>query len=236
MTDDQSQLESDAGAVDEPAALAATEGGGGNGGGGADAIAEASAPEKQVAPVRAPEPVVPPPDPELLDVRQAVLDATAAWLVQAWEQPIIRALTSNAERAIAVADRFPTLRTELKQLQDRAAPLVLDAVGPVLDRSGQTRDQLLISSVESTVAQLIGLIGFPLKDGGFDPLSAGLERIQDGYRSKSLGDHAQITEELVAYNTRKAELAVTRAEQDERDRETTRLEVERLWQATAEPS
>jgi hypothetical protein len=225
MTDDQSQLESDAGAVDEPAGLAATEGGGDAGG---------IAPEKQVAPARAPEPVIPPPDPELLGVRQAVFDATAAWLAQAWEQPIVRALTSNADRALAVADRFPALRGELRALQDRAAPLVEEAIGPVLDRSGQTRDQLLISSVESAVAQLVGLIGFPLKEGGFDPLSAGLERIQDGYRSKSLGEHAPITDALVAYNARKAEIAVARAEQIERDLEATRLEVERLWQATAE--
>ena len=228
MTDDQSQLESDDGAVDEPGLTASESGPSGTGVGGD------VAPEKQVAPVRVPEPVIPPPDPELLDVRQAVFDATAAWLVRAWEQPIVRALTSNADRALARADRFPALRRALRDLQDRAATLAEEALGPVLDRSGQTRDQLLISSVESSVTQLVGLIGSPLKDSGFDPLSAGLERIQDGYRSKSLGEHTEITEALVAYNARKAEIAAERAAQIERDLEATRLEVERLWQATAE--
>jgi len=231
MTDDQSQLESDAGAVDEPAARAATEGGVDAGVPGVVAPEDAT-----VAPAPPPEPVAPPPDPEMLEARQHVLDTITGWLIGAWEQPILRALTSNADRSLASADRFPTLRASLKALEDDAATLVTDAVGPILDRAGQMRDQLLISNVESTVAQLVGLIGGALKEGAFDPLSAGLERIQDGYRAKSLGEHGEISASLIAYNERKASIVETRTAQLERDRETTRLEVERLWKATAETS
>lgn len=227
MTEDQSQLESDAGAVDEPATVT-TEAGAGS--------VASDAPELATAPPPRPEPVIPPPDPEMLEARQHVIDTTTRWLVGTWEQPILRALTSNADHALVVADRFPALRTALKALQDDASQRVTDTVGPILDRAGQMRDQLLISNVESAVAQLIGLIGTPLKESGFDPLSAGLERIQDGYRAKSLGEHGEITAALVSYNDRKASIVAARAAQIERDREATRLEVERLWQATAESS
>jgi len=227
MTEDQSQLESDAGAVDEPATVPSESGLGSAG---------TEPPAAAAAPPARPEPVIPPPDPEMLEARQHVLDTTTRWLVLTLEQPILRALTTNADHAIVVADRFPALRAALKALQDEAPGRVADAIGPILDQAGQMRDQMLISNVESAVAQLVGLIGGALKEGGFDPLSAGLERIQDGYRAKSLGEHGEISAALIAYNERKASIVAARAEQIERDREATRLEVERLWKATDEVS
>jgi hypothetical protein len=174
-------------------------------------------------------------DVELDEARVAVFAAITDWLSAAWEQPILRSLTADAGRALAHADAFPALRAVLRDLQANARLTVEDAIGPLLDPEVQLRDQALIASIDAAALQLVGLIGPPLKEAGFDPLGGGLERTQDGFRLKAMSEHEQVSAALRTYSAVKASLAVERAEQIERDREHARLEVERLWLATADP-
>jgi hypothetical protein len=187
--------------------------------------------------VLAPTPAEPTPvrdlDVELEGASQAVLDAIAAWLCVTWEQPILRAMSSNAGRALDNADTFPALRAALVGLQNEAASTVEAAVAPLLDAETPIRDQALISSIDAVVLELVGLIGLPLRDAGFDPLSGGLERIQDGFRLKTMTSHPEITAAVDASNALRAVRGADRAEASERDRENARAEVERRWAATA---
>lgn len=170
-----------------------------------------------------------------LDVaRNHVLDAIAAWLAVTWEQPIVRAINSNAGSALDNADRFPALRTALRALQANAPQTVELTIAPLFDADQHMRDQALVSSVDAAALVLVGMIGGPLKDAGFDPLSGGLERTQDGFRLKAMTEHADMSAALQTYNKARSSLAEERAARAERNRESARLEVERLWKATAD--
>ncbi len=221
MSDDQSQPERETEPIEDPAPMATI----------ATEVVEQPRPKKRPKPA--------PPrersalDGELDQARDAVFAATAAWLEVTWEQPILRAMSANAGTALENADAFPVLRTALSELQSHARETAESALAPLLDHDAQMRDQALISSVDGVALQLAGLIGVPLRDAGLDPLSGGLERVQDGYRLKAMTEHEQITAAVREYCGVNASLAAERAELVERDRENARVEVERLWQATA---
>lgn len=173
-------------------------------------------------------------DAGLDEARDAVYTAIADWLTATWEQPIIRALGANASRSIDNADHFPALRAALRGLQAGARQTAEDAVSPLLGSDVQLRDQALISSVDAVVLQLAGLVGVALRDEGFDPLSGGLERVADGFRLKTMTEHSQISSALQTYSGLKASRTAERAEIIERERQSARTEVERLWAATAD--
>jgi len=187
-----------------------------------------------VAPAPRPEPALTALDAELDGARQAVYAAVADWLIVTWEQPIVRALGANASRTVEQADAFPALRRDLRALQADARQIAEDGVAPLLGADVQLRDQALISSVDAVALQLAGRVGVALKDNGFDPLSGGLERVQDGFRLKAMTEHQQVSAALHTYSGLKASRAAERAELIERERVDARAEVERLWFATAD--
>ena len=195
----------------------------------APATADAPAPT-----ATGPEPALSALDAELDDARDAVYQAVAEWLSVTWEQPILRALGANASRTVEQADAFPALRRDLRALQAGARQTAKAGIAPLLGPDVQLRDQALISSVDAVVLQLAGLVGAALKDNGFDPLSGGLERVQDGFRLKTMTEHEQISGALRTYSGLKASRAAERAELIERERLHARAEVERLWHATAD--
>lgn len=171
---------------------------------------------------------------ELEQARGDVLAAVAEWLVGAWEAPIVRAVTANAERALDQVDAFPALRAALRDLQAHAAATAEEAVGPLLDPGGPLRGRALTGRVEATVLDLVGLIGGPLKELGFDPLGGGLERGTNGFRLKAMTEHDRITAALRRFDECEDAVDAERAEKVERQHQADRIEVERLWRATAD--
>lgn len=202
---------------------------------GADATIPAEVAAEPARP-RRPAPPLPPSAfaADLVTARTAVVDAVATWLAAAWEQPILRALGADPVKALDHADALPALRASLRAMQAGVGATVEDAVGPLLDAEVPVRDQALIASVDAVALHLVGLIGVPLKESGFDPLGGGLERTQDGFRLKTMTEHDQISAALAAYSVVQTSIAAERLELAEQEREATRLEVERLWLATAD--
>jgi hypothetical protein len=168
------------------------------------------------------------------EARGAIFDAVAAWLTVTWEVPILRSMSSNAGRGLDNAANFPALRAALRGLQAGARDTAVAALTPLLDAEAPLRDQALVSSVDGILLQLVGLIGEPIRDAGFDPLNGGLDRIQDGFRLKAMTEHGDITAAVQAYSTLTASLMAERAARLEQEREDARIEVERLWHATAD--
>jgi hypothetical protein len=170
----------------------------------------------------------------LEQARNDIFDAVAAWLTVTWEVPILRAMNSNAGRGLDNAANFPALRAALRGLQAGARETTVAAIAPLLDAEVPMRDQALVSNIDTIALQLVGLIGEPIRDAGFDPLNGGLDRIHDGFRLKSMTEHGDITAAVQAYNALVATLLTERAARVEREREDARVEVERLWHATAD--
>jgi hypothetical protein len=168
------------------------------------------------------------------EARADIFDAVAAWLTVTWEVPILRAMNSNAGRGLDNAANFPALRAALRGLQAGARDTAVAALAPLLNSETPLREQALVSSVDGIAMQLVGLIGEPIRDAGFDPLNGGLDRIHEGFRLKAMTEHDDITTAVQAYNTLSSSLLAERAARVEQEREDARVEVGRLWHATAD--